>query len=89
MMMEVSMRPLDLIIILAVGGVAGWIAGLIMKGKGFGVFGNIGIGIVGALLGGFLFGLLGLSAGGLIGYLVMAIVGAVVLLYIVGLIKKA
>ena len=73
---------------LLIGAVAGWIAGLIMKGGGFGLLGNIVVGIVGGLLGGFLFGLLGFSSGGLIGSLITAVVGAVVLLWIVGLVKK-
>ena len=47
------------IMFLIIGGIAGWLAGQLMKGRGFGLFGNIGIGIVGAFLGGFLFNLLG------------------------------
>jgi uncharacterized membrane protein YeaQ/YmgE (transglycosylase-associated protein family) len=73
---------------LIIGALAGWIAGQIMKGGGFGLLGNIVVGIVGAVVGGFLFGLLGLSAGGLLGSLITAVVGAVVLLAVVGLIKK-
>lgn len=74
---------------LIIGAVAGWLAGLLMKGKGFGLLGNIVIGCIGALLGGFLFGLLGISSGGsLIGSLITALMGAVVLIYIVRLIKK-
>ena len=53
-----------LLIILAIGAVAGWLAGVIMKGGGFGLLGDIVIGIIGAFIGGFLFGLLGISAGG-------------------------
>lgn len=79
----------SLIIFLAIGALAGWLAGTIMKGKGFGVVGNIVVGIVGALLGGFLFGLLGITAGGLIGAIITATVGAIILLYIVSLVKKA
>ena len=78
-----------LIIFLVIGAVAGWLAGTIMKGGGFGLLGNIVVGIVGGVLGGFLFGLLGLVAYGLIGSIVTATVGAVVLLYLVRLIKKA
>jgi len=69
-----------LILWLIVGGVAGWLAGQIVKGYGFGVLGNIAIGIVGALVGGLLFGLLGIGPNNLIGSIVMATVGAVVLL---------
>ena len=60
-----------------------------MKGGGFGLLGNILIGIVGGIVGGFLFRLLAIAAGGLIGSIVTATVGAVVLLYLVGLVKKA
>lgn len=75
---------------LIIGGVAGWLAGLFMKGRGFGILGNIVVGVIGALLGGFLFRLLGLSSdGSLIGALVVSFVGAVVLLVIVGALKKA
>jgi uncharacterized membrane protein YeaQ/YmgE (transglycosylase-associated protein family) len=79
----------SLIIFLVIGAVAGWLAGLIMKGRGFGLLGNIIVGIIGAVVGGFLFGLLGLAAGGLIGSIVTATVGAVVLLFLIGLVKKA
>ena len=75
---------------LLIGAVAGWLAGLIMKGRGFGVIGNIIVGVIGAILGGYLFGLLGISAGGgMMGSLVTAVIGAVVLLFIAGLIKKS
>ncbi len=80
---------MGIVMFLVVGGVAGWLAGLIMKGRGFGFLGNIVVGIIGGLLGGFLFGLFGLSSGSLLGSLAMALVGAVVLLFIVGLIKKS
>ncbi|HER43684.1 MAG TPA: GlsB/YeaQ/YmgE family stress response membrane protein [Candidatus Eisenbacteria bacterium] len=73
---------------LIIGGVAGWLAGLIMKGRGFGILGNIIIGIIGGILGGWLFGVLGIGGDGLIGRLITALVGAVVLLFIIGLFKK-
>ena len=79
----------SLIIFLALGAVAGWIAGLLMRGGGFGLLGNIVVGIIGAVIGGFLFSLLGISAGGLVGSLVTAVAGAAVLLLIVGVLKKA
>ena len=78
-----------LIIFLAIGALAGWIAGNVMKGRGFGLIGNVVVGIVGALLGGFLFSLLGIAAGGLIGSTITATIGAIVLLYVVGIVKKA
>ena len=81
---------MGIIWVLLIGAVAGWLAGQIMKGRGFGLLGNIVVGIVGAFVGSYLFGMMGLAAGGgLIGTLVTAVVGAVVLLFIVGLIKKA
>jgi uncharacterized membrane protein YeaQ/YmgE (transglycosylase-associated protein family) len=83
------MNAQQLVVFLLIGGVAGWLAGLIMKGGGFGILGNIIAGVIGALLGGWLFGLLGISVGGeWVGALVTATVGAVVLLFVVGLIKK-
>ena len=78
-----------LLIFLAIGAVAGWLAGNLMKGGGFGLVGNIIIGILGAVVGGFVFGLLGISAGGLLGSIVMATIGAAILLGLVGLIKRA
>lgn len=74
---------------LLIGAAAGFLAGKVMKGKGFGVLGNIIVGVIGGFLGGWLFGFLGLSAGGgLIGSLITAFIGAVVLLFVVGLVKK-
>ncbi len=77
------------ILYLVIGAIAGWLAGLIMKGRGFGLLGNIVVGIIGGFLGGFLFGLLGISGGNMLGSLFTALIGAVVLLFIVGLIKKS
>ena len=72
-----------------VGLIAGFLAGKVMKGGGFGVIMDIVIGIIGALIGGWVFGLLGISAGGLIGSIIVAFVGACILLWLVRLIKKA
>ena len=77
-----------LIMFLAIGAVAGWLAGKLMKGGGFGLLGNIVVGIVGAVIGGFVFGLLGITATGLIGSIVTATAGAALLLFIVDIIKK-
>jgi len=72
-----------------IGAAAGWLAGQIMKGSGFGLVGNIIVGILGAVLGGWLFGVLGISVGRQhTGALITAIVGAVVLLFLIGLIKR-
>jgi uncharacterized membrane protein YeaQ/YmgE (transglycosylase-associated protein family) len=78
-----------LIIFLAIGAVAGWLAGVLMKGGGFGLVGDVILGVVGAVVGGFLFGLLGISAGGLLGAIVTATVGAVLLLFLVRLVRSA
>jgi uncharacterized membrane protein YeaQ/YmgE (transglycosylase-associated protein family) len=73
-----------------VGGIAGWLAGKVMKGGGFGVLMDIVIGIVGAMIGGWVFGLLGIySGGGIIPSILVAFVGACILLWLVRLIKKA
>jgi uncharacterized membrane protein YeaQ/YmgE (transglycosylase-associated protein family) len=73
-----------------IGLVAGWLAGLLVKGGGFGTIGDIVVGILGALLGGFLFSSLGLSAGGgLIGAIIVATIGAVVLIFLLRMIKRA
>ncbi len=75
--------------VIVIGILAGFLAGKIMRGKGFGVLVDLLLGILGAWLGGYLFGVLGIMAGGLIGRLLMSLVGALVLLFIVRLIKKA
>ena len=77
-----------LLIYLAIGAVAGWLAGILMKGGGFGLLGNIVVGIIGAMIGGYLFGMLGLAAGGLIGSIATATAGAIVLLFLIKLIKR-
>ena len=74
---------------LLVGLVAGWLAGKITKGSGFGVVGDIVIGVLGAFVGGFLFRLVGIAAGGTIGVIIVATIGAIVLVWIVGAIRKA
>jgi uncharacterized membrane protein YeaQ/YmgE (transglycosylase-associated protein family) len=73
---------------LIVGIIAGWAAGHITRGRGFGIIGNIVVGVIGAIIGGFIFGLVGLSSTGFIGSLITATIGAVVLLYIASWIKK-
>lgn len=80
--------PSSIIWFLIIGIAAGWIAGKIMKGRGFGLVGNLVVGVIGALVGGFLFDLIGLEAYGLLASLVMATAGAVVLLFLLGFVKK-
>jgi uncharacterized membrane protein YeaQ/YmgE (transglycosylase-associated protein family) len=79
----------EIVTMLVVGGVAGWLAGLIMKGGGFGVIGNIVVGVLGAFAGSYLFNLLNISiASGIVGSLITAVIGSVVVLFVIGLIKK-
>ena len=79
----------SLVWVLLIGLVVGWLAGVIMKGRGFGVLGDIIVGILGAVVGSWLFGILGLSAYGTAGSLLMALVGAVVLLGLISVVKSA
>ncbi|WP_029934244.1 GlsB/YeaQ/YmgE family stress response membrane protein [Thiomicrospira pelophila] len=79
----------SLILLLVVGGLAGWLAGNLMKGRGFGLIGNIVVGIVGAVLGGFVLNFLGIVATGLIGLILTATIGAIILVFVIGLIRRA
>ena len=83
------MESTSLIMFLVIGAIAGWLAGLLMKGGGFGLIGNIIVGIIGAFIGGFLGNVLGIAATGIVGSILLATAGAAVLLFLVGLIKKA
>ena len=74
---------MNIVYFLIIGLIAGWLAGQIFKGKGFGLVGNLVIGCVGAILGGWLFGVLGFATSGLIGTLIAALVGALILLWII------
>lgn len=79
---------MNIIIFLAIGALAGWLAGNLMKGGGFGLVVNMVVGIIGAVIGGLVFGFLGLAATGLIGSIITSTVGACILLYIAGIISK-
>jgi uncharacterized membrane protein YeaQ/YmgE (transglycosylase-associated protein family) len=85
---ESVMSVESLLVFLLIGGIAGWLAGLLIKGGGYGILGNIVIGIVGAVVGGSVFNALGIYAGGIIGSIVTATVGAILLLFLVRLIKR-
>ena len=79
----------QLFVTLLIGAIAGWLAGQLTKGGGFGIIKNIILGIVGAVVGGWLFGLIGISIGGeWIGPIITASVGALVLIFVVGLVTK-
>jgi uncharacterized membrane protein YeaQ/YmgE (transglycosylase-associated protein family) len=74
---------------LIVGALAGWLAGKLMRGHGFGLIADIGIGVVGAILGGFVFEIFGLSSNNLLGSLVTATVGAMLFLVLVRYARRA
>jgi uncharacterized membrane protein YeaQ/YmgE (transglycosylase-associated protein family) len=78
---------IGLIGMLLIGAIAGWLAGQLFRGVGFGVLGNIAVGIVGALIGGFLFGNV-FIVGGLLGQIICATIGAVILLFVISLVKR-
>jgi uncharacterized membrane protein YeaQ/YmgE (transglycosylase-associated protein family) len=86
---EDTMDLMGLIIFLLIGAIAGWLAGQIVRGYGFGLVGNIVVGIVGALIAGWLFPRLGIGLPfGTIGEILSAAIGAVILLVIVGLFRR-
>ncbi len=71
------------------GIIAGWLAGLVVRGRGFGLLGNLVVGLLGGLIGGWLFGVLGLQAAGWAGDIISAAVGGVVLVVIVRTLRRA
>lgn len=78
-----------LLITLLIGGVAGWLAGLAMKGRGFGILGNILVGIVGAFIGTWVLGIFGIAiGGGILAAILNAFIGAVILLFLIGLVVR-
>ncbi len=77
-----------LIWFLLVGLVAGWLAGKIMKGSGYGVIGDIVLGVIGAVVGGFLFRLVGIAAYGTLGAIIVATIGAIALVALARALKK-
>jgi uncharacterized membrane protein YeaQ/YmgE (transglycosylase-associated protein family) len=84
------MDPTALLIWLLIGAVAGWLAGLVMGGTGFGLVGDIVIGIIGAFIAGWLFPYLGLRlGGGIIGEIIAAAIGAIILLFVLRLVRRA
>ena len=80
-----------IIVTLVVGAIAGWLAGLLVQGSGFGLLGDMVVGILGALIASFLFPMFGLTmmlGGGIIGAIFTAFIGAVILLVIIGILRK-
>lgn len=84
-----QLDPGNLVSWLILGLLAGWLAGVLFRGRGFGCLGNIAVGLVGAVIGGFLFSLLGIpGTAGFLGSLVIAVVGAGVLLTLANLLSR-
>jgi len=82
------MSLVNLAIFLAIGLLAGWVASQLIKGRSLGILWNLIIGVIGSYLGYFLAGLLGLGSGNLIGQIAIAIGGSLLLLILIGFIKK-
>ncbi len=80
----------SLIIFIVIGVVAGWLAGQVMRGGGFGLVGDLIVGIVGAVIAGWLFPMLGVSlGGGIVAAIISSAIGAIILLAIVRLVRRA
>jgi uncharacterized membrane protein YeaQ/YmgE (transglycosylase-associated protein family) len=87
--MEDKMNIESLLIFVLIGAIAGWLAGQIMKGFGFGIIGNIIVGVVGAFIAGIVLPAVGVSIGsGIIGSIIHATIGAILLLFVIGIIKR-
>jgi uncharacterized membrane protein YeaQ/YmgE (transglycosylase-associated protein family) len=86
---EIPLDPVSIIAWIVVGIVAGWLAGLVMKGSGYGVVGDLIIGLIGALVGGFLFSAVGVwASGGLVGSILVAFIGACILIFVVRFLSR-
>ena len=80
----------SLIVILIIGAVAGWLAGMVVKGFGFGLLGNIIVGIVGAFIAGLILPAIGIGlGGGIVAAIIHSTIGAVILLFVIKLVKRA
>lgn len=82
------MSPRAFFIFLIIGALAGWLSGIIYRGRGFGPLGNVIVGVIGAFIGGFLFGLLGISAHNFLGQLIFALAGALLFAWLLRFIKQ-
>ncbi|MFT4173544.1 MAG: GlsB/YeaQ/YmgE family stress response membrane protein [Rhodocyclaceae bacterium] len=79
---------MDFVWFVVVGLVAGWLAGVLVKGSGWGILGDVCVGVAGALIGGLLFKLLRIGMGGFIGNIIVATIGAVILIFILRMFKR-
>lgn len=80
---------MEILWFIVIGIVAGWLAGLVVRGRGLGIIADLVVGIIGAIIGGYLFGHLGISVDGTIGSLITATVGAILLLCVVQLFRRS
>ncbi len=80
---------MDIIIWLIAGIIAGWLTGMVMKGSGYGLIGDLVIGLLGGLIGGWLFGRIGFPIGGLIGQILVAAIGGIILVVVIRLLRRA
>ncbi|WP_327544684.1 GlsB/YeaQ/YmgE family stress response membrane protein [Yoonia sp.] len=79
----------SILVIIIIGAIAGWLAGQLIRGFGFGLLGNIVVGVLGAFVAGLIFPVIGLGfGGGLIGSIIHATLGAVILLFLIRLVKR-
>ena len=83
-----ALAPESLIAWLVIGAIAGWLAGQIVRGYGFGLIGNIVVGIIGAALGGLILPQLGLFPTGTAGNIITAVIGAIILLFLISLVRR-
>jgi uncharacterized membrane protein YeaQ/YmgE (transglycosylase-associated protein family) len=85
-----NMEPQSIIVWLIVGAIAGWLAGMVVKGGGFGLIGDIVVGIIGAVIAGYLLPAIGIHLGvGIVAAIIDAFIGAVILLIVLRLVKRA
>jgi uncharacterized membrane protein YeaQ/YmgE (transglycosylase-associated protein family) len=85
---ENNMSTEHLLLFLVIGVVAGFLAGKIMRGAGYGLVGDLIVGVIGSFIGVWVFGLLGIGVGGILGLLIASVVGALLLLFVIRLVKK-
>jgi uncharacterized membrane protein YeaQ/YmgE (transglycosylase-associated protein family) len=83
------LEPMSIIGWILIGAIAGWLAGRIVEGYGFGFVGNLVVGIIGALIGGFILPRLGIIPASTLGNLIAATIGAIMLLVLLGLMKRS
>lgn len=74
---------------LLIGLISGWLAGMISRGGGFGIWGDLVTGVIGSFIGGYLINLMGISAYGIIGSIISSTVGAIVLLWVIRMFRVA